>query len=218
MAMEFEYIIGQLRKRRGDDYILSMFPEDTKRIRNNSLYNFPTDLLLALMLSFIELSDVKSVSLVCKKWNRAFALPTFWKRHIEKKLELHLDSRKWLCSFDNFYLHTHETLRQQTEWLFMKGGKSFEIFTTVHDKLGIKRYSTQETCVCWTPATHIYSYQECIFFYKEGYRMVRYIPFAAPSIKLTVCTVVSCVTQIKLNVAVPSTRHAKYTNGLRRPY
>lgn len=162
--MDNDYIIEQLRKRHGDDHILSLFQEDVKRLKNNALSNFPVS-LLAHMLSFVTLKDVKAVSMVCKLWHRAFMLPTFWKRHIECKLELHKEENKWLRDFDNFRFSHKESLRQQTEWLFMWGPRSFRK-SRLHKDF-FERFSKIGKALFWT--YDCYAYGSVEYHVPEGY-------------------------------------------------
>lgn len=81
---------------------------ENEEVKRNHISEFSVA-LLSHVLSFIALSDVKAVSLVCKKWHRAFQMPTFWMIHIARRLKLHLKSRKWLLGFDNFFLGLEES-------------------------------------------------------------------------------------------------------------
>lgn len=96
--------------------IFNMLPNDTiqallegVRLDNLSIIE------LALIFSHVPLSSVLSCMLINKKCYRASRLPQFWNLHVKRRI----NNDKY--PFDTFSSPVKESLRDQCEWLFIKG-------------------------------------------------------------------------------------------------
>lgn len=137
--MDVDIIFNALYQRVGFDKIRSM--------AEAKVPDLPVD-LLAFVLSFVHLGDIKAVSCVCKKWNAAFKLPTFWRRQVFQKFKE--SPKRALCEkFDNFFFSNRETLQQQVEWLFFRS--HYRLQDDVHspEDLQITRWSNHGWAVTW---------------------------------------------------------------------
>ena len=109
-------IISKLRQRISDDEVVERFREEYERWRqyNISALSLP---LLTYLLSHVDLSDVFSIALVCKKWNEVFHCDNFWKKFILKATGIK--------TFNNFFFKERETMRYQLQWLFQDQRSKF---------------------------------------------------------------------------------------------
>lgn len=83
--------------------------------------HLPVD-VLALLLSFINLKDVKKCMCVCKLFYDATKKDQFWNRFIKQRLEKALVEPKFIPIIGSFYFpeYSKEQLRTRYEWLFRR--------------------------------------------------------------------------------------------------
>jgi hypothetical protein len=92
--------------------------EEVEHIKNGkTLTDLPLD-VIALVLSYCPLNNVKNCMLISKKCHEAITTRKhFWNRHIQQKLKFSIDP-KYIGLYDTFIIKM--TLREQHEWLFRK--------------------------------------------------------------------------------------------------
>jgi hypothetical protein len=127
----YEQIVVSNRKRLRDllpDLFSSI--ETGKRITD-----LPTD-VLALCLSHVTISDIRSCWLTCKAFAKAITTRQhFWKRHVQAHLihaaktlfpaNVGTEALKVIPMFDTLASPKPETLREQVQFLFMKDKRNF---------------------------------------------------------------------------------------------
>lgn len=127
----YEQVIVNNRKRLRDLLPdLFAYIETGKRI-----IDLPTD-VLALCLSHVAVSDIRSCWLTCKAFANAITTRQhFWKPHVQAHL-MHVaktlfpanvgaEALKVIYMFDTFASPKPETLREQVQFLFMKDKRNF---------------------------------------------------------------------------------------------
>lgn len=92
--------------------------EEVEHIKNGkTLTDLPLD-VLALVLSYCPLNNVKNCMLISKKCHEAITTRKhFWNRYIQQKLKTFVDP-KYIGLYDTFIIKM--TLREEYEWLFRK--------------------------------------------------------------------------------------------------
>lgn len=88
----------------------------------------PVD-ILAKMLSFITLWDVRNVMLVCKAWHACSQRADFWSRHVDAYLRKmptllkHLSSKEMdaFCLLFHPFIWKQASMKQKLWWLFSSG-------------------------------------------------------------------------------------------------
>jgi hypothetical protein len=145
----YEQVILNNRKRLRDllpDLFTSI--ETGKRITD-----LPTD-VLALCLSHVAISDIRSCWLTCKAFAKAITTRQhFWKRHVQAHLmhvatalfptHIGFEALKVIPLFDTFASPKPETLREQVQFLFMKDKRNFVdmYFSVKREYINIDRQS-----------------------------------------------------------------------------
>jgi len=117
---ESEWLLNQILLHLGGaDIVVKHLPNELleKALKVPSFNMFaPTE--LAMILSYTDLKDTKSIMLTCKKWYEATQRVHFWKQRIEvAKRKI---GGKLFQLFDTFKSPVQETLRDQVEWLFRR--------------------------------------------------------------------------------------------------
>lgn len=83
----------------GESSTLAAFFKKQEKFNISSL---PSD-LLAYVLSFCHLSDVKQIALVCKTWTMLLKKPAFWKRHFFARIKSFTNDIEWHKRFENIF-------------------------------------------------------------------------------------------------------------------
>lgn len=86
-----------------------------------TITHLPVD-VLAVLLSFIDLKDVRNCMRVSKLFYEATKKNQFWNRFIKQRLEDALVEPKFITVIGNFYFpeYLRETCKTRHEWLFKK--------------------------------------------------------------------------------------------------
>ncbi len=109
------------------DRLLEMLPSDLiDKAHKVASFRFITGNVLAHVLSYVYMSDVRSVLRVCKDWYNVRKNKVFWNRKILTALMDYSRrnpniNRNALLSYDSFMSPKEgQTLREQVEWLFKR--------------------------------------------------------------------------------------------------
>lgn len=101
-------------------------PEVAERITQGPLITSLTIDILAYVLSFTQLTDVKSLMRTCKAFLAATRVQQFWHKHVAAALEFAIlkeninnkADQDYIKRFNTWNSPKPETLREQVEWLF----------------------------------------------------------------------------------------------------
>lgn len=135
----------------------------------------PLDILTRI-LSFVELSDVRNVMLVCHRWYEASRCKEFWKQHVMQRIEKVIPQEHFIIYVKNSpwdpFFFSDETLREQVEWLFIRGSLG------LHGHVGddpvrgktvcLSRYSNQDMRVWWKFDIRRFSAFRALFVHSPG--------------------------------------------------
>lgn len=152
--------------------------------------HLPVD-VLAVLLSFIDLKDVKNCMRVSKLFYEATKKDQFWNRFIKQRLEKALVEPKFIPIIGNFYFPEYLTEKFKTryEWLFVK--RYLNCNLTYKEYYKIERYSDSSPgrsvrltiCVktlklCWLEIhdTYFVQFKDVGLNHKSLNRMSIYVP------------------------------------------
>lgn len=143
-----------------DEWVFNQVIVNRKRLREalpdlfdsiefgKRITDLPLD-VLALILSYISLSDVRNCWMVNKQFAEAITKkPHFWKRFIQERLEK--ETKDWpqlskcLHLFNNFNSPVPETLEEQMTFLFRKKDWVYIYFADLDTIISIDRRSSMK--------------------------------------------------------------------------
>ena len=119
--MDEEWIYRQVIENNKKRFIETFQTEIDHFTHGARITHLPVD-VLALLLSFIDLKDVKNCMGVSKLFYEATKKDQFWNRFIKQRLENALVEPKFIPIIGNFYFPEYLTEKFKTryEWLFRK--------------------------------------------------------------------------------------------------